>query len=171
MKARSLPVLIFGLCLLFPAATLAATKDACTLLGPSDAQAALGVPVGAAKSENRSFGKGEATSCAYRPTTGKPFGGKSVSLEIRYSNDDLTGSEKGIAETFKSAGYPTVHPVSGVGTGAVWASNTMMGGLQGELTVIQGKSVMLVILINGLPSDADALSSAKVIAAKALAKL
>jgi hypothetical protein len=37
--------------------------------------------------------------------------------------------------------------------------------------VIQGKSVMLIVLIDGLASEAEAISSAKIIATKALAKL
>jgi len=171
MKRRLLSIFTFSLCLLLASRVRAATKDACGLLSLADAQTALGEPVGPAKFENRSFGHGEATSCRFRPTVGKVIGGKSVSLEVRYSDDDLTGSAKGIAENFQSAGFKNVHQVSGIGTVAVWASNSVFGKLQGELTVIQGKSVMLIVLIDGLASEAEAISSAKIIATKALAKL
>ena len=61
--------------------------------------------------------------------------------------------------------------VTGIGTAAVWATNSVLGRAQGELTVIQGKSVMLVILIDGIPDEADALARSKAIAARAIGKL
>ena len=135
----------------------AAAPDACSLLDSATAQKVLGEPVGLAKLENRSFGKGDASSCQYRSTIGKPFKAKSVSLEVRHSDDDLTGSAKGIAQSFQSSGFKNVHQVSGIGTTSIWASNSIFGRSQGELTVIQGKAVMLIVLIEGLPNEADAI--------------
>ena len=61
--------------------------------------------------------------------------------------------------------------MSGVGTAAVWGSNSILGRSQGDLTVIERKSVMLIVIISGIANEADSLSRAKLIAAKALAKL
>jgi hypothetical protein len=171
MGTRLWIVMIVAVSLLFPAAVYAAGPDACSLLDATSAQKALGEPVGPPKLENRSFGKGEATSCQYRSTVGKSLKAKSVSLEVRHSDDDLTGSAKGIEQSFQSSGFKNVHQVSGVGSAAVWASNSIFGRSQGELTVIQGKSIMLIVLIEGVPNEAGAISNATLIASKALAKL
>ncbi|RXH54668.1 hypothetical protein [Granulicella sibirica] len=171
MKSRQLSLFALSLSLFLPATLHAARKDACSLIASSDAQAALGEPVGPSKEENRSYGKGEATSCQYRSTLGSALRGKSVSLEVRYSDDDLTGSAKGIAESLQSAGFKDVHLVAGAGSAAVWGSNSILGRTQGELTVIQGKSVMLIIIISGIPDEADAISKAKAMALKALASV
>jgi hypothetical protein len=149
----------------------AAPKDACSLITPTDAQSVLNEPVGAPRSESRSSSAGDGTSCQYRSTIGGAFKAKSVSVEVHYSQTDLTGSASGITENLKSAGFKTVHDVAGIGTAAIWASNSILGRAQGELTVIQGKSVMLIIILNGFPDQTDALARAKVIASKAIAKL
>lgn len=148
-----------------------AVKDACDLITPADAQTAIGQPVGASKHDNQSSPIGDGSSCEFRATTGSAFTAKSVRLDVHYSNTDLTGSGTGMAESLKSAGFKNVHTVAGVGTTAIWASNSVLGRAQDELTVIQGKSVLLNVLITGVKDEADALAQAKVLAAKAIAKL
>jgi len=152
-------------------ARAAGRKDACTLIAPADAQSAIGEPVGAPRAENRSFGAGDGSSCKYRSTTGSALKAKSVSLTAHYSQTDLTGSIDGIAQNLKASGFKDVQKIAGIGSAAVWGANSVLGRPQGELTVIQGKSVMLVILIDGIPDEADALARAKSIAAKAIGKL
>jgi hypothetical protein len=171
MRVRLLFVLSACLGLIVTGNVRAATMDACTLFTPADAQKALGEPVGPSQAEGRSFGAGEGSSCRYRSATGQAVSGKSVSLNVRHSETDLTGSTTGIAENLKSAGFKNVHEVAGIGSAAVWASNSILGRLQGELTVIQGKSVMLIVIIKGIPDEADALSRAKAIAAASIQRL
>jgi len=148
-----------------------AIKDACSLIASADAQSVLQETVGPPKSENRSSGAGDGSSCQFRSTVGTAFKAKSVLVEVHYSSSDLTGSTNGIAQNLKSAGFKNVHDVPGIGTAAVWASNSILGRAQGELTVIYGKSVMLIVIINGIPNEADSLADARIIASKALAKL
>ncbi len=157
--------------ILLPVAARAAAKDACSLITSADAQAAIGEPVGDAKAENRSFGAGDGSTCRYRSTVGSALKGKSVSVAVHYSATDLTGSAEGIAQNLKSAGFSSVHNVAGIGSAAVWGSTSILGKYKGELTVIQGRSVMLVVIISGIPDEADALARAKAIAAKAIARL
>jgi hypothetical protein len=152
-------------------ANAAGSKDACTLIAPADAQTAIGEPVGPPRAENRSFGAGDGSSCKYRSTIGSALKAKSVSLSVHYSQTDLTGSADGIAQNLKSSGFKDVQKIAGIGSAAVWGANTVLGRPQGELTVIQGKSVMLVILIDGIADPADALARAKSIASKAIGKL
>jgi hypothetical protein len=152
-------------------ANAAGSKDACTLIAPADAQTAIGEPVGPPRAENRSFGAADGSSCKYRSTTGSALKAKSVSLSVHYSQTDLTGSADGIAQNLKSSGFKDVQKIAGIGSAAVWGANTVLGRPQGELTVIQGKSVMLVILIDGIADPADALARAKSIASKAIGKL
>ena len=72
----------------------------------------------------------------------------------------------GMADSMKSAGYQ-VQKVGGVGDEAIWATRATLGRQTGELTVRKGKSILLVVIINGLLADA-ALDQAKALAAKAL---
>jgi hypothetical protein len=146
-------------------------QDACSLISSADAQAALGEPVGPARAENRSFGSGDGSSCKYRSTSGSALKAKSVSLAVHSSTTDLTGSSSGVAQNLKSAGFKDVQNVGGIGKAAVWGTNSVLGKPQGELTVIVSKSVMLVILIDGISDGSDALSRAKTIATKAIGKL
>jgi hypothetical protein len=174
MKNRKIFTLGLALsCCLVPLATnaYAASKDACSLFTSADAQAALSEPVGAPRSENRSSGVGDGSSCQYRSTIGNALRGKSVSVEVHYSQTDLTGSASGIKQNLNSAGFKTVHDVTGIGRAAIWATNSILGRAQGELTVIQGKSVMLIVIINGFPDESNALARAKTIASKAIGKL
>ena len=174
MNTRSVPFTLLALSLTlgaFPTTTQAATKDACSLLASTDVQAVLNEPVGAPKSESRNSGIGDGSSCKYRSTIGTALSAKSVLVEVHYSNTDLTGSSPGIAENLKSAGFKSVRDVPGIGAAAVWGTYSMVGKLQGELTVIQGKSVMLNVIISGIANEAEGLARAKIIAAKAIAKL
>ena len=171
MNVRSLVVFTSVFAWLTVASATASTKDACSFLTPSEAQAALGEAVGPARAEDRSSGAGQGSSCRYRSTTGRALSGKSVSLNVRYSETDLTGSSAGIGENLQSAGFKNVHDVAGVGSAAIWGSNSILGRPQGELTVIQGKFVMFIVIIDGIPNEADALARAKVIAAKAVGRL
>jgi hypothetical protein len=148
-----------------------ANRNACDLIASADAQTAIGEPVGPARGEDQPSPAGDGTSCEFRSTTGPAFKAKSVRIDIHYSNTNVTGSAPGIAENLKAAGFQNVHTVTGVGTTAIWASNSFLGRSQGELTVIQGKSVLLTVLITGVKDEADSLARAKVLAQKALGKL
>lgn len=176
MKSEVIPQLGLGL-LIAVGLNFAATqafadaKDACSLITSADAQSAIGEPVGPPQNQNRSFGAGDAASCKYRSTVGKAFSAKSVSLTIHSNGADVSGSAGSIADNLKSAGFENVQQVPGVGSAAVWGTNSAMGRAQGELTVLKGKSIMLVILITGIPDQAQALAKAKAIAASALSKL
>ena len=171
MNVRSLVVFISVFSLLTAASASAAKKDACSFLTSSEAQAAIGEAVGPARAEDRSSGAGQGSSCRYRSASGRALSGKSVSLNVRYSDTDLTGSAIGIGENLESAGFKNVHDVAGVGSAAIWGSNSILSRPQGELTVIQGKSVMLIVIIDGIANEADALARAKVIAARAIGRL
>jgi hypothetical protein len=152
----------------------AAPIDACSLIAPADAESALDEPVGAPRSESRSSEVGDGSLCQYRSTAGGVGGvlkAKSVSVEVHYSQTDLTGSTGSITQNLKSAGFKTVHEVPGIGSAAVWASNSILGRAQAELTVIHGRSVMLIIILNGIPNETEALARARVIASKAIARL
>ena len=150
---------------------LGATKNACNLIASADAQTAIGEPIGLARGEDQPSPSGDGSSCEFRSTTGSAFKAKSVRLDVHYSNTDITGSAPGIAENLKAAGFKDVHTVTGLGATAIWASNSLLGRSQGELTVIQGKSVLLTVLITGVKDEADSLARAKVLAQKAIAKL
>jgi len=86
---------------------------------------------------------------------------KSVSVEVHYSQTDWTGSTGSITQNLKSAGFKTVHELPGIGSAAVWASNSILGRAQAELTVIHGRSVMLIIILNGIPNETEALARAR----------
>jgi hypothetical protein len=158
-----LPWLIAGVSLLIPA-TASAAKDACTLVTSAEAEAALGEPVGPPRSETRPTPGGEGSVCKFRSTAR----GKSLSVNVHYSSTDLSGRAAGIKDNLKAAGYSNVHDVAGVGDSAVWGTNSVLGKPVGELTVLKGKAVMLVIIINGLPDSDSALDRAKALAAKVL---
>jgi hypothetical protein len=147
-----------------------AAKDACTLLTADDAQAAVGEPVGPPKSRPRSMAGAEGSNCQFRSTQGSALSAKSVSLTVEYSSSDISGNEGGMMENLKSAGFKNVHAVSGVGSSAVWGTNSVMGRPQGELSVLKGKTIMLIIIISGLPDEA-ALDRAKAVALKILPKV
>jgi hypothetical protein len=161
---------LFGLVFLSWIPAFAAVKDACSLITASDAQDALGEPVGSPRSEPRPSAAGDGTECKFRSTQGNAFRAKSVSLTVHYANSDISGSDAAISENLKSSGFKDVHSVSGVGDAAVWATNSMMGHPMGELTVRKGKSVMLIILITGVADEAAALDRAKALALKVLPK-
>jgi len=163
------PLVFVGLVLIAPSRA-AAAKDACSLMSAADAEAALGEPVGAPVSEPRSSGASDGSECKFKSTQGRALKGKNVALTVQYATSDVTGSTKGIADNLRSAGMKNVHEVSGVGDGAVWGSTSMMGRPMGELSVLKGKHIMLIILINGIADEADSLSRAKALAAKVLPK-
>ncbi|WP_263374559.1 hypothetical protein [Granulicella aggregans] len=171
MKDRLLVVSTAVFLLLSAVSAQAASKDACSFLTPPEAQAALALPVGPARSEDRSSGAGQGSSCRYRATSGRALSGKTVSLNVRYSETDLTGSAEAIGENLKSAGFKNVHDVAGIGSAAIWGSNSILGRPQGELTVIVGKSVMLIVILDGIANEEDALARAKKIAARAIGRL
>ena len=162
-----LALVFTGLSFLAPTPAAAAAKDACSLMTAADAQAVLGEPTGAGKSEPRSFNGAEGTVCKFRSAQGNGMKTKSVSLNIQYSNSDISSNDNGMMENMKSAGYKDAHAVSGVGDAAVWGTTSMMGKPTGELTVRKGKTVTVIILIIGL-DDATALDRAKALAAKVL---
>ena len=171
MKIRFSLVLSLCFGLLAHGNLRASTVGACNLLTASDAETALGDKVGDAQVEDGSFGAGVGSSCRYRSTGGPILSAKSVSLSVRRSESDLSGSVAGIAENLRSAGFKNVHDVTGIGSAAVWGRNSVLGRFQGELTVVQGRSVMLIVIIKGVPDETDALSRAKTIAATALQRL
>jgi hypothetical protein len=145
-----------------------AVKDACSLVTAAEAEAALGEPVSAPQPEMRPSPPGEASACRYRSAQGRGLKGKSVSVSVHYSSTDLTGTMGAMADNMKTAGYQ-VQKMGGVGDEAIWATRAALGRPTGELTVRKGKSILLVVIINGLPGDA-ALDQAKALAAKALAR-
>jgi len=73
-----------------------------------------------------------------------------------------------MAETLKQAGFKDVHPVTGAGDEAIWATNTILGRAMDELTVRKGKSILLIILVDGISDEATALTRAKTLASLAL---
>jgi hypothetical protein len=154
--------------LLTPVSSWAAAKDACSLITSDDAQAALREPVGPPKSRPRSMAGAEGTNCQYRSTQGSALKAKSVSLTVEYSSSDISGNENGMMDNLKSAGYKNVRQISGVGSSAVWGTTSMMGRPMGELSVLKGKSVMLIIIVDGIADDATALDRAKALALKVL---
>ncbi|MGA7217033.1 MAG: hypothetical protein WBX38_01885 [Candidatus Sulfotelmatobacter sp.] len=148
----------------------AAAKDACSLITSDDAQAALGEPVGLPKSRPRSMAGADGSNCQYRSTQGSALKAKSVSLTVGYSSSDISGNENGMMENLKSAGYKNVRQISGVGSSAVWGTNSMMDRPTGELSVLKGKNIMLIIIIDGIADEPTALDRAKALAAKVLPK-
>jgi hypothetical protein len=160
-------VLGFSVCEFASAAT---AKDACSLITPADAQAALGEPVGTPQSTPRSGGQSEGSMCRFRSTQGSAFKAKSLSLTVQYSSVNLTGSAPSMAADLKSAGFQNVQKIDGVGDAAIWGTSSMMGRSMGELSVIKGKSIMVIIIISGIPDQAVALDHAKALAAKVLPK-
>jgi hypothetical protein len=145
-------------------------KDACSLITAEDATAAIGEPVGPPKAESAYGPQGDGTVCKFKSTQGNAFHAKSVSITVHYIKDDVGGSNKGIEDNLKTAGFQNVHQVSGVGDSAVWGTMSMLGRPTGELTVLHGKHLMIIILINGVADEGTALDHAKVLAAKALSK-
>jgi len=158
--------LLASFLVLAPAPASAAAKDACSLITAADAQAALGEPVSPPRNEPRPG----ASACRFRSTQGSALSAKTVTLSAHYSDTDISGNDTGMAETLKAAGYKNVHQVPGVGDAAVWGTNSMMGRPMGELTVRKGKSLILTIIISGIPDEATALARAKALAATILPK-
>ena len=156
---------------LIPVSASAASTDACTLLTPADAEAVLGEPVGPPRSQPQSGGQSEGSQCRFRASQGKALTAKALSVSFQRSTVDLSNSKPGIIDNLKSAGFKNVHEISGVGDSAVWATSSMLGRPTGELTVLKGKAIMLVILLSGLPDEAVSLERAKALAAKILPKL
>jgi hypothetical protein len=138
----------------------AEVKDACTLISTADAQAVLGEPVNPGKFDNRSSGTGDGSACTFRGAAGGALSAKKVSLTLRYSSNDVRGSAPGMAESMRSNGYQNVHPVAGVGDAAIWGSLKMLRRTTCELTVLKGKAIVLIVLIEGLPDDATTLDRA-----------
>ena len=156
--------------ILIPRPSSAAVKDACTVISSADAEAAIGEAVGPPQPENGASGAGEGSGCRYRSAQGKALSRKSVSLSVRYTNDDLSGSSKGISDDLKSNGFKDVHEVSGVGDRAVWGTTSLMGRSTTELTVLKGKHTMVIVIISGIADDATAIDHAKALALKVLPK-
>jgi hypothetical protein len=169
ISASALFLFLFA-AVLVPARSWAAAKDACSLITSDDAQAALGEPVGPPKSRPRSMAGAEGTNCQYRSTQGSALKAKSVSLTAEYSSSDISGNENGMMDNMKTSGYKSVRQISGVGSSAVWGTTSMMGKPMGELSVLKGKSVMLIIIIDGIADEATALDRAKALALKVLPK-
>lgn len=157
-----------GILFLFPLSSNAAAKDACSLVTSADAQEALGEPVGPSRSQPRSMNGADGTVCKFRSTQGGAMSAKSVSVTVEYSSSDISGNTKGMMDNLKSAGYSNVKEVSGIGDGAVWATNTVMGKPTAELSVLKGKTIMLMISISGFADEASALDRAKHLANKIL---
>jgi hypothetical protein len=161
-----LSCLLTGLVVLAPVPASAAAKDACSLITSADAQAALGEPVSPPRNEPRPG----ASACRFRSTQGSALSAKTLTVTAHYSDTDVSGNEAGMAESLKAAGYKNVQQVSGVGDGAVWGTNSMMGHPTGELTVRKGKNLILTIIISGIQDEATALTRAKALAASILPK-
>ena len=105
MEVFLLPLLVFaGLSFVAPIPAAAAAKDACSLMTSADAQAVLGEPTGAGKSEPRSFNGAEGTVCKFRTVQGSAMKARSVSLNVQYSNSDISGNDSGMMADMKSAG-------------------------------------------------------------------
>ena len=151
--------------MLLPSTAKAAAKDACSLVSTGDAQSALGEPVSA----GQSFPEGDGSRCRFRSTVGSALKAKTLAVSVHYS--DASGTAAAIADNLKNSGFPDAHQVAGIGNAAVWATSNNLGRLQGELTVIKGKTAMLVILISNPTDENAALNAAKTLAAKLLPQL
>jgi hypothetical protein len=171
MKMRSpIPLalvscLFIGFVVMAPAPARAAAKDACSLITAADAEAALGEPVAPPRNEPRTDG----SACRFRSAQGASLTAKTVTLNAHY-NTDISGSESGMADSLKAAGFKNVQPVLGVGDAAVWGTASMMGRPSGNLTVRKGKNLILTIIISGIADDAVALDHAKALALTVLPK-
>lgn len=146
----------------------AAAKDACSIVTTDDAAAAIGEPVRPGRSEPRSMNGAEGTNCRFRSTQGSALSGKTVSVTVEYSSTDISGNTHGMADNLKSSGFKDVREISGVGDAAVWGTTSMMGRPTAELTVQKGKSIILIIILAGIPDNAIALARAKDLAMKIL---
>ncbi len=164
-----LPCIAAGLSLLIPAKASAA-KDACSLMTSADAQAVLGEEVGPPQQDDRASSGVEGSACKFRSSQSRGLRAKTLTLTVRYSATDLSGSAAGMKESLVSGGFKNVREIPGVGNAALWATNTVMGKAMAELTVRKGKNVMLTIVIMGVADEATALEHAKELAAKVLPK-
>jgi hypothetical protein len=165
MIHKKFALLTLGSMLLTSGAAFAATKDACSLITAADAATVLGEPVGQPEPSGASGAESEGSACRFKSTQSRT---KSISLTVEYSHEDLNGKMGAMAENLKQAGFKNVHPVSGAGDEAIWATNAFLGHSMDELTVRKGKSVLLIILVNGVSDEAAALERAKTLANLAL---
>jgi len=160
---------VLAICLIPNSSHAAAGKDACKLFTPKDAQTAFGEPVDEATTHPDSINGSEGSTCKFRSTQGVGIHNKNISVPVEYSSQGFAADTRRMIDALKSAGYQGVRQVSRVGDNAIWGTNSVMGTPLGELTVIKGKSTMIIILINGISDDA-ALDRAKDLARKILPK-
>ncbi len=166
LSVALLSCLFTGFVILAPVSASAAAKDACSLITSTDAQAALGEPVGPPRNEPRPG----ASACRFRSAQDSALSAKTLTLTAHYSDTDVSGNEAAMGDSLKAAGYKDVHQVSGVGDVALWGTNSVVGRPTGELTVRKGKNLILTIIISGIQGHATALDRAKALAATILPK-
>lgn len=145
-------------------------KSACSLLSEAEVTAVLGEPVG--KPVDQVITKGEGTNAAVSmcqfKTKVPPKAPKTLSLMVRENKQAPEGADK-IALKMKKTGFQNVRPIAGVGDQAVWAATTVQRRFTGVLTVIKGKT-LLVVTVVGVGDDSTSLEKAKGAALKAVAK-